>query len=104
MSRKGFVPLYAAIGLVLALMVPASASATFSYGVQASEVKPTSAMLWAHADSSGPVTAEVATSKKFSPLTVTCGDYGKCRRRQHGAGAGDRVEGQQGLLLPLQAG
>ena len=69
MSRKGLLPLCAATCLALAL-VPASASATFSYGVQASEVTSTSAVLWAHPDSSGAVTAEVANSKKFSPLTM----------------------------------
>jgi phosphodiesterase/alkaline phosphatase D-like protein len=69
--KRFLLPLCAAVIPILALLAPASASATFSYGVQASEVTSSGAVLWAHADSSGPVTAEVANSKKFSPLLGT---------------------------------
>ncbi len=56
----------AALGL---LVQPGVAGAgTFSYGVAAGEVTSESAILWAHADASGDVTAEVSTSMTFIPL------------------------------------
>jgi phosphodiesterase/alkaline phosphatase D-like protein len=58
--------------LGLTAVVPTSASAAgFSLGVAAAEVSPSSALLWAHATSSGRTTLEVAKSRSFGRLEKT---------------------------------
>ena len=58
--------------LGLTAIVPTSASAAgFSLGVSAAEVSPSSALLWAHATSSGRTTLEVAKSRSFGRLEKT---------------------------------
>jgi phosphodiesterase/alkaline phosphatase D-like protein len=67
--RRLLLPL-AVLGLTA--LVPASASAAgFSLGVAAADVSSSSAILWAHATSSGPTTLEVAKTKTFGRLEKT---------------------------------
>src|SRR5215210_4326767 len=67
---RRFLAALAALGLMAAF--PAGASAAgFSLGVAAAEVSPSSALLWAHATSSGRTTLEVAKSRTFGRLEKT---------------------------------
>jgi phosphodiesterase/alkaline phosphatase D-like protein len=55
----------------LALALPATASAGvrgFTYGVGASEVGTSSAMLWTRSDTTGPVVVQIARNARFRPL------------------------------------
>jgi alkaline phosphatase D len=58
--------------LALSAAIPGSASAAgFSLGVAAGEVSTSSALLWAHATSSGPTTLQVATDPAFRRLAAS---------------------------------
>jgi alkaline phosphatase D len=58
--------LFAFVLAVAALaLLPATASASFTLGVAAGEIKSTSARLWAHSTRSGTATVEVATDRRF---------------------------------------
>jgi phosphodiesterase/alkaline phosphatase D-like protein len=58
--------------LAVSLAAPAGASAAgFSLGVAAGEVSTSSALLWAHATSSGPTVLQVATDSGFRRIAAT---------------------------------
>jgi alkaline phosphatase D len=59
--------LLSAIALLL-FAAPAAQADSFSPGVVAGEVTPTSAIVWAHADQPGAVTLEMATDQSFATV------------------------------------
>src|SRR4051812_3573260 len=63
---RSVVPVFGLVGAGVALLSATASARPFGYGVASADVKPESALLWAHAVKPGKVKLEVALDARFT--------------------------------------